>query len=50
MNIFKCSTGVFIGADEDESGLLDVIEEKIALATRISRDYYEVSNTKPMHI
>ena len=36
--------------DEDESGVLAAIEEKIALATRFPKDYYEVSNTKPMHI
>ncbi|CAE6003673.1 unnamed protein product [Arabidopsis arenosa] len=40
----RTSTGVFIGADEDESGLLTAIEEKIALATRISTDYYESFN------
>ncbi|EOA27746.1 hypothetical protein CARUB_v10023900mg [Capsella rubella] len=40
----RTSTGVFIGADEDESGLLAAIEEKIALATRIPSDYYESFN------
>ncbi|XP_010417065.1 PREDICTED: prolyl 4-hydroxylase 13-like [Camelina sativa] len=40
----RTSTGVFISADEDESGLLDAIEEKIASATRIPSDYYESFN------
>ncbi|CAA0370172.1 unnamed protein product [Arabidopsis thaliana] len=40
----RTSTGVFIGADEDESGVLAAIEEKIALATRFPKDYYESFN------
>ncbi|CAA7032559.1 unnamed protein product [Microthlaspi erraticum] len=40
----RTSTGVFISADEDESGLIASIEEKIAIATRVPRDHYESFN------
>ncbi|VVB08783.1 unnamed protein product [Arabis nemorensis] len=41
---FPFSTGVFIGVDEDKSGILAAIEEKIAKATRIPISHYESFN------
>ncbi|XP_010526708.1 PREDICTED: probable prolyl 4-hydroxylase 9 [Tarenaya hassleriana] len=40
----RTSSGVFIGVSEDKSGLLKVIEEKIAMATMIPTDNYEAFN------
>ncbi|ESQ46232.1 hypothetical protein EUTSA_v10000619mg [Eutrema salsugineum] len=40
----RTSTGVYIRADDDKSGILAAIEEKIAIATRVPRDYYEPFN------
>lgn len=36
------SSGVFIHASEDPTGVLDAIEEKIAKATMLPREHYEV--------
>lgn len=40
--IFSNSSGVFISASEDKTGILDVIEEKIARATMLPRTHGEV--------
>ncbi|KAI4327379.1 hypothetical protein L6164_019848 [Bauhinia variegata] len=40
----RTSSGVFISAAEDKTGTLDVIEEKIARATRIPRNHGEAFN------
>ncbi|XP_061341903.1 probable prolyl 4-hydroxylase 9 [Gastrolobium bilobum] len=40
----RTSSGVFISASEDKMGILDVIEEKIARATKIPRTHYEAFN------
>ncbi|KAL1316183.1 probable prolyl 4-hydroxylase 9 isoform X2 [Arachis ipaensis] len=37
----RTSSGMFIKANEDETGILDVIEEKIARATKIPRSHFE---------
>ncbi|MED6192207.1 hypothetical protein PIB30_008083 [Stylosanthes scabra] len=39
----RTSYGVFIKANEDETGILDFVEEKIARATKIPRNHYEVA-------
>nr|XP_029154057.1 probable prolyl 4-hydroxylase 9 isoform X3 [Arachis hypogaea] len=39
----RTSSGMFIKANEDETGILDVIEEKIARATKIPRSHFEVA-------
>lgn len=38
------SSGVFMSASEDETGILDAIEEKIAKATKIPRTHGEVTS------
>lgn len=38
------SSGVFMSASEDETGILDSIEEKIAKATKIPRTHGEVTS------
>ncbi|POO00755.1 Isopenicillin N synthase [Trema orientale] len=40
----RTSSGVFISASEDKTGILDVIEEKIARATMIPRTHGEAFN------
>ncbi|XP_057760030.1 probable prolyl 4-hydroxylase 9 [Arachis stenosperma] len=40
----RTSSGMFIKANEDETGILDVIEEKIARATKIPRSHFEDFN------
>ncbi|XP_059623987.1 probable prolyl 4-hydroxylase 9 isoform X1 [Cornus florida] len=40
----RTSSGMFISASEDKSGILDVIEEKIARATMIPRSHGEAFN------
>ncbi|XVF59313.1 hypothetical protein PTKIN_Ptkin07bG0265800 [Pterospermum kingtungense] len=40
----RTSMGTFLSADEDETGILDAIEEKIAKATKIPRHHYEAFN------
>ncbi|KAK7406476.1 hypothetical protein VNO78_08103 [Psophocarpus tetragonolobus] len=40
----RTSYGVFISASEDETGVLDTIEEKIAKATKIPRNHGEAFN------
>ncbi|KAK7307669.1 hypothetical protein VNO77_40930 [Canavalia gladiata] len=40
----RTSSGVFVSASEDKTGTLDVIEEKIARATKIPRTYGEAFN------
>lgn len=39
---FSNSSGMFISASEDETGVLDAIEEKIARATMLPRAHGEV--------
>ncbi|KAG4973179.1 hypothetical protein JHK87_030000 [Glycine soja] len=40
----RTSSGVFMSASEDETGILDAIEEKIAKATKIPRTHGEAFN------
>lgn len=40
--MFLTSSGMFISADEDKTGILDFIDEKIARATMIPRANGEV--------
>lgn len=40
--ILDYSSGTFISASEDDSGVLDIIEEKIARATMLPRAHGEV--------
>ncbi|XWS33522.1 hypothetical protein CRYUN_Cryun22dG0090400 [Craigia yunnanensis] len=40
----RTSMGTFLSADEDETGILDAIEEKIAKATKLPRNHYEAFN------
>ncbi|XP_022751226.1 probable prolyl 4-hydroxylase 9 [Durio zibethinus] len=40
----RTSMGTFLSADEDETGILDAIEENIARATKLPRDHYEAFN------
>ncbi|TKY70637.1 prolyl 4-hydroxylase 9 [Spatholobus suberectus] len=40
----RTSSGLFISASEDETGILDAIEEKIAKATKIPRTHGEAFN------
>ncbi|XP_059623988.1 probable prolyl 4-hydroxylase 9 isoform X2 [Cornus florida] len=40
----RTSSGMFISASEDKSGILDVIEEKIARATMIPRSHGEIAS------
>ena len=42
LNIFPTSSGMFISADEDKTGILDFIDEKISRATMIPREHGEV--------
>ncbi|XVE82890.1 hypothetical protein DITRI_Ditri16bG0042000 [Diplodiscus trichospermus] len=43
-NDVRTSMGMFISADEDETGILGAIEEKIAKATKLPRNHYEAFN------
>lgn len=43
-SLYLNSTGMFISASEDKTGLLGVIEEKIARATMIPRNHGEVTS------
>ncbi|XP_050363905.1 probable prolyl 4-hydroxylase 9 isoform X2 [Argentina anserina] len=40
----RTSSGTFISASEDETGILDIIEQKIARATMLPRDHGEAFN------
>ncbi|KAM5549649.1 putative prolyl 4-hydroxylase 9 [Rosa sericea] len=40
----RTSSGTFISASEDETGVLDIIEQKIARATMLPRDHGEAFN------
>lgn len=41
-SILSNSSGMFISAAEDKSGILDIIEEKIARASKLPRIHGEV--------
>ncbi|XVF17559.1 hypothetical protein REPUB_Repub10bG0133800 [Reevesia pubescens] len=43
-NDVRTSMGTFLSADEDETGILDAIEEKIAKVTKLPRNHFESFN------